>query len=152
MGTNRELQVLLGAEAVGQLLQQQHDVPRSLAAPFGTSLLRPGWQLGTWSPAVPVSHMHVKTVPAPGLPTHQSAQRVKEKMCLVSHLLRANIGRFRGTAGDGEEGRERSATLFKDIATFIANQTNCPTVVTPCLKQWLASRIDVKHLKWEITN
>lgn len=94
-----------------------------------------------------------RAVSAPGLPTHPNTRRVKEKPRLVvSHLLRAKVGRFRGTAGDAEEGRERAATLFKDIATFIANQTNCPTVVTPCLRQRLASRIDVKHLKWEITN
>ena len=126
---------------------------RSPPEQFGTSLLQPGRQWGAWSPAVPVSHVHIKTVSVPGLPTHQSTQRVKEKLCLVvSHLLRAKIGWFRGTAGDGEDRRERAATLFKDTATFIANQTNCPTVVTPCLRQWLASRIDVKHLKWEITN
>lgn len=67
-------------------------------------------------------------------------------------MLHAKIGQFRGTAGDGKEGREEAATLFKDIATFIDNQTNCPTALTPCLRPWLVSRIDVKHLKWEITN
>lgn len=88
-----------------------------------------------------------------GLPAHQSTQKAAEKTCLfVSCLVHATVRWFRGTAGDGEEGKERAAMFFKDIATFIANQTNCPTLVTPSLRQRLASRIDVKHLKWEITN
>lgn len=144
MGTSEELEVLLGARAVGQLLWCSSMWARSLSEQFGISLLQPGWQWGAWS----------LTFTSGLCQPHVRVPREWRRSCcvVVSSLRHAKIKQFRDTAGNDQERRERAATLFKDITTFITNQTNCPTVVTPRLGQWLAPRIDVKHLKWEITN
>lgn len=146
---NGELHVLLGVRKMGQLLQQQCCVSQGSLVPACCS------QDGSGEPGLQFAGLSCPQQDrvSLGLPAHQSTQKAAEKTCLfVSCLVHATVRWFRGTAGDGEEGKERAAMFFKDIATFIANQTNCPTLVTPSLRQWLASRIDVKHLKWEITN
>lgn len=148
---NGELPVLFGVRKVGQLLQQQCCVRQVSARAVWCQPAAARMAVGSLVPALLVSHVLNRTVPAWGYPNSRVPWKHRRSpVFLPAGVCQVKVVQRHSWRWWGREGE--SCHVFQGYGNLHNKSNQCPTPVTPPLRQWLASRIDVKHLKWEITN